>query len=95
MELDQWIKECPGGISHDTIRHLKEVFKWRRSVPGDKDANSERYLQMSGWYDVIEYLTAVATCQTSGKFPNSRTGQEGSSVLDKFKRDPMFTKTLK
>ena len=90
--LDQYILECPGGISLDTVRHLKDVFSWVKSVPGNKDANSERYLQMSGWYDVIDYLEAVAKCQHSGQFPSQSTGKEGVSILDKFKQGAIFNR---
>ena len=94
QNLDKWIVECPGGISLDTIRHLKQVFEWIRAIPGHKDANSERYLQMSGWYDVIGYLETVAKCQTSGKFPTTTTGKENISILDRFKHDPILGKML-
>jgi hypothetical protein len=83
-------------VSFDTVKALEGIFKFKKSNP-DADNNLQRYNQMSGWHDVIDFLRAVAEAQAAGKFDKPKTGLENVSILDRLQLsgNPVITTLMK
>jgi len=97
MNLNDKILESPQGITLDFCNWIDDVFRWQKSIPGDGEKNHERYLQMSGWQDIKDFLRAIAMAQLRGEFKRDRTGMEDQGILSRIKTggNPILENMLK
>lgn len=86
INIQKEIQEYPCGVTQESIAILKRVFAWQKATPGEADKNKEAYLQMSGWYDVIDFLEAIAKAQSCGNIQPETTGAESVGVLSRLKK---------